>query len=70
MARLLDDIRRAIGEAGETEYRIAQRSGVSQSQISRLMRGEQGMSVANVERIAGALGLDILLKPQRGRKAK
>lgn len=44
---------------GWSQAELARRSGVHQSVISRLERGEiQSVSFANLERLAGALGCD------------
>ena len=62
---LLKQIVVAIETSGQTRYQIAQGSGVAQSQLSRLVRAEGGMSVANIERIAEYLGLEVVLRPKR-----
>ena len=62
---LLKQIVVAIETSGQTRYQIAKGSGVAQSQLSRLVRGEGGMSVANIERIAEYLGLEVVLRPKR-----
>ena len=67
MARLLDTIRRAIEASGHTRYRISQDTGITQSQLSRLMSGERGLSVETIEVLADHLGLEIVVRPRRGR---
>jgi transcriptional regulator with XRE-family HTH domain len=64
MATLLATITKAIEKSGQTRYQIAKGSGVAQSQLSRLVNGEQGMSVANIERVANYLGLEIVVRPK------
>lgn len=64
MAKLVDAIRRAIDASGKTRYRIAKEAGVAQSQLSRLARGEQGLSVDTIERLADYLGLRIRIEPR------
>ena len=70
VARLLDEIKRAIDASGKTRYRIAQEADIAQSQLSRLMRGDAGLSVDSVERLADYLGLEITIRPKRGRTKK
>ena len=65
MGSLLDQLVTAIEECGQTRYQIAKGSGVDQAVLSRLVRGEMGMSVANIERIADYLELEIVLRPKR-----
>lgn len=64
MARLVEAIKRAINEDGKSRYRIAKESGVSASQLSRLMNGKRGMSVDTIERLADYLGLRITIEPK------
>lgn len=70
VAKLLEVIRRAIEASGKTRYRIAQDTGILQSHLSRLMRGDAGLSVDSVERLADYLGLEITIRPKRGRSRK
>lgn len=68
MPTTLDAIRKAVEESGQTRYRIAKGSGISQAQLSRLVSGEQGMTIANVERLAAYLGLELVIRPKAKRK--
>ena len=61
-------IRRAIDASGQSRYAVSKGSGVSQAQLSRLKSGAQGMSIANVERLAKYLGLEIVIRAKRARK--
>jgi transcriptional regulator with XRE-family HTH domain len=73
MARLMDEIRKAVETCGKTRYRIAQESGVSAGQLSRLVNGERGLRVETIERLADYLGLRIRIEPKtktRTRKAR
>lgn len=65
MPGLLSAIRNAIETSGQTRYQIAKGSGVSQAQLSRLVSGEQGMSIANVEKLAKYLNLEVVIRPKR-----
>ncbi len=67
MPSVIQTIREAIESSGESRYSISDRSGVSQAQLSRFVRGEAGMSVDNLERLADALGLEIIVRPKRRR---
>jgi len=72
MGNVLDEIRKAIEASGKTRYRLWKETGIGQSHLSRLMRGEAGLSVENLERLAEALELDITIRPavQPARKSK
>lgn len=68
MAGILDQAIRAIKESGQTPYRISQGSGVAQSQLSRLLNNEGGMSIENIERIMNYLNLEFVAHPKRTRR--
>ena len=70
MAVILDAIRKAIEHDHRSRYRSAKDTGISQSQLSRLMIGERGLSVEAVERLANYLGLEITIRPKRRQKGK
>ena len=70
MGNVLDEIRKAIEVSGETRYRLWKATGISQSHLSRLMRDEAGLSVENLEHLAEALGLEIILRPAKRKAGK
>ena len=70
VARLLDTIRAAIRDSGQTPASIARRAQVARSQLSRLLSGERGVSVEAMERLADALGLEVVIRPRRSRKRR
>ena len=51
-----------------TRYRIAKESNLSQSQLSRLMSGERGLSIEALEVLAECLGLEITIRPKKRKK--
>lgn len=70
MTDILKAIRAAIEASSETRYRIAKESGVAQSQLSRLISGERGLDLLTVQKLAEYLGLEIVIRPKRGRRRK
>ncbi|OHB66230.1 MAG: hypothetical protein A2Y76_14010 [Planctomycetes bacterium RBG_13_60_9] len=71
MSQVFDTIRKAIEAGGKTRYRLSKETGIDQAQLSRLMSGKEGVSVENLERLADALGLEIIIRPKMaGREAK
>lgn len=70
MGNVLDELRKAIEASGESRYRLWKATGISQSHLSRLMRGEAGLSVDNLERLADALGLEITIRPAKATTSK
>jgi transcriptional regulator with XRE-family HTH domain len=67
---LFDDFREAIAASDKSRYRLWKETGIGQSQLSRLMSGDEGLSVENLEKLAEAMGLEIILRPKKARKAK
>lgn len=71
MAGIAEQLIRAIKDSGQTHYAISKGSGINQSMLSRLVRGERGLSFDAAERLADYLGLEIVVRPKRrARKAK
>ena len=68
MGGVLDDIRKAIDAGDKTRYRIWKETGITQAQLSKLMRGQRGLSIEALERLVDCLGLEILIRPKRRRK--
>ena len=64
MGQLTKAIAAAIKASDETPYAIAEGAGVARSQLSRMMRGESGMTADTIERLADYLGLRITIEPK------
>lgn len=62
-----DQLRVAILAAGENRHRIALATGVQESTLSRFVRGERGLDLTSVDKLAAYLGLELVPK---GRNAK
>jgi transcriptional regulator with XRE-family HTH domain len=68
MSKILSAIRKAIEDSDQTRYQIAQAAQIAQSQLSRFMSGERGLSVEAVEKLADHLELEIQIRPKRKSK--
>jgi len=68
MTRILDAICNAIEGSDKTRYRISKDTGISQTQLSRLMSGERGLSIDTLERLADYLGWEITIRPKQRRR--
>ena len=55
MGRIHDAICNAIEGSDKTRYRISKDTGISQTQLSRVMSGERGLSIDALERLADYL---------------
>lgn len=58
-------LRRAMEGCGESRYRIAAETGLSESVLCRFAAGETALRLANVDVLADYLGLE--LRPRKGR---
>jgi len=70
MSKILEEIRKAINTSDKSRYRLWKETGITQSQLSRLMSSEAGVSVDNLERLADALGLEIIIQPTKAKASK
>ena len=68
MARILDEIRKAIRQSETSRYAICKATGIPESQLSRLMAKQSGLSIDSLERLADCLELEIVILPKRRRK--
>jgi len=68
MLSTMDQLRRAIERADETPYAIGKGSGVNRSQLSRMLSGENSLSIESAERLADYLGLEIIVRPKKRRR--
>ena len=62
-----DQIRRAIGDSGETRYRIAQETGLNEAALGKFFHGERGLSLDSLDKLADYLGLEVVIKRRKGR---
>ncbi len=57
---IIEQLRHAMVNSGQTEYAIAKGSGVSQSVVNRFARGERGISLETAARLCSYLKLDLV----------
>ena len=65
MPTVIDRLREAVMKSEVSRYRIAIETGISESQLSRLVSGERGLSIDTAERLAEYLGFEIVIRPKR-----
>jgi transcriptional regulator with XRE-family HTH domain len=65
MTKLLETVRKAIEASGKTRYAIHKATGIDQGQLSRLMKGQTGLSLESLEKLADFLGLEIIVRTKR-----
>lgn len=57
---LTDQVRKAIADSGETQYRICQNTGLDKTAIFRFMSGERGLSMEALNTLGDYLELSIV----------
>jgi hypothetical protein len=63
-AGITEQLMDAMRDSGMTPYAISKAAGVNRSVTCRFVNGERSVTCPTVERIAGALGLDLVLQPR------
>ena len=66
---IIDELRRAIRQSGETEYGIAKASGVPQSVLNRFMNDDRGISLETAAKLCRYFGLRLVPETQVPRKS-
>jgi len=64
MGQLTDAITAAIRASEETPSAISKGANVARSQVSRMVRGQSGMTADSIERLAAYLRLQIKVEPK------
>jgi transcriptional regulator with XRE-family HTH domain len=62
-------LRRAVRVSGMSRYELSRQADVSQSSLSRFVRGVGGISVDNLERVVEALGLEVVIREREEQAA-
>jgi hypothetical protein len=62
-----DQIRQAIGDSGESRYRIAKETGLNEAALGKFFHGERGLSMESLDKLAEYLGLEVVTKRRKGR---
>ena len=65
MMDIISILRAALRDSATSRYRLSKDTGISQAQLSRFVRSKAGMDLPNAQRLADALGLEIIIRPKR-----
>lgn len=60
MAKLTDELRKAIDGSGMSRYAVAKAIDLDQSTLSRFMSGKAGLALGTVDRLGELLGLKLV----------
>jgi transcriptional regulator with XRE-family HTH domain len=61
-------VQEALWTRGIEQAELARGAGMSQSAISRFLRGSRGLSFEAIDKVLEALGLEMVIQPRRERK--
>ena len=69
---LIKILRRQIEQSGKSRYRIARDTGVDESQLHRIMRGESGCNTKTLGVLFDYLGIKVVVAKahSKGRKSR
>jgi transcriptional regulator with XRE-family HTH domain len=67
MAKVSEQLRKAMERSGMTRYEIAKQAGIEQSSLSRFFSGERGLSQDAIDAICELLGLRLVSGTPRKR---
>jgi plasmid maintenance system antidote protein VapI len=59
---IVEQLRKAIADSGQTEYAIAKGSGVSQSIVNRFVSGERSIGLETAAKLCDYFGLDLVAR--------
>jgi hypothetical protein len=59
-SKFSDQLRAAVENAEETRYRISKATGISESILSRFVRGDAGLSMESTDLLCAHLGLRLV----------
>jgi transcriptional regulator with XRE-family HTH domain len=67
---LTDQLRQAIDDSGLTRYRIAKKTGISESALAQFYNGHRGLSMESLNALGEFLQLKITLGRKPTKKGK
>ena len=62
---LTTQLRDAVEHCGVTRYELAKQTNVSESVLSRFVRGQRGLTLATADRLVEQLGLELVPRAPR-----
>jgi len=68
MAKIFDQLRRAIKRSGKSRYAISKETGITQATLSRFANGKAGLTMENVETVCDCIGAKIAITIPKPRK--
>jgi transcriptional regulator with XRE-family HTH domain len=67
---LRSTVQAATWELGIEQAELARRAALSESAISRFLRGERFLSPEAIDRVLAVLGMEVVIRPRREREGE
>ncbi|MEO2029314.1 MAG: helix-turn-helix domain-containing protein [Fuerstiella sp.] len=67
MTEILEQVRDLIQNSDRSRYAISKATGITESQLSRLMAGTSSLSLDRLELLLGHLGYELKAQKKRGK---
>ncbi|HEV3261873.1 MAG TPA: helix-turn-helix transcriptional regulator [Gemmataceae bacterium] len=61
---MLETLKRAVRDSGQTLYRISKDAGVPYPNLHRLMAGKRAVSMSTLDRLCSYLGLELTTRKE------
>ena len=70
MSKITETLRQAVQKSKKSRYALWQETRIEQAVLSRFATGSRGLSIDTIEKLAPALGFEIVLrkKTRKGKK--
>lgn len=68
--KLTDQLKHAIATGDKSRYALSKETGIDQAVLSRFMHGKGGLSIGGWNKLAEALGLELVKRRQPKRKGR
>ena len=68
--KINDEIRRAVRDSRLSRAAICRAAGIDQGLLSNFMAGRRRLGVADMSRLADALGMELIVRPLPGRRRR
>jgi hypothetical protein len=59
---VVDQLRKAVRDSGETQFAISESTGIAQGNLSKFLRGERSLTLENFTRLCQHLRLTLVAK--------
>ena len=70
MSEITETLRQAVQKGKKSRYALWQETGIEQAVLSRFAAGTRGLSIDTIEKLAPALGFEVVLRKKNGKRKK